>query len=1132
MSPSGEVPIPIQVLSLPTMTYIFQRREIPVMSRRIVDLNRTVVFALFLSFGILLADEYKAAISPASDEAAQAIGRIQKPEGFRIELVAAEPLLANPVAFCLDEQGRFYIAETFRLHDGVTDNRNNMKWLKDDLAAQTVEDRINLHKKWLGDKISTYTAHPDRVRQVVDTDGDGKADKSTVFSDSFNKIEDGIGAGLLAKNGDVYFTCIPDLWLLRDADGDGIAEQKKSLQTGYGVRVSFLGHDLHGLIFGPDGKLYFSIGDRGLNVPTPSGRIKVIETGAVLRCNPDGTDLEVVHTGLRNPQELAFDEFGNLFTGDNNSDSGDKARLVNIVEGGDTGWRMPYQYIESPIARGPWNEEKLWHPRHDGQPAYIIPPIQNFADGPSGLVYNPGVGFPPSMDRSFFLADFRGGVANSGVRRFRLEADGAGFKVVESDQFLWNVLATDVDFGYDGCFYVLDWVEGWAKPGKGRIYRVYHPEYRAAGAETATILARGIENLDVPALCELLKNRDMRIRQRAQFALAARPAESKDVLTKLAVNTGEPLLARIHSIWALGQIGRKDPSALTSITPLLADPDAEIRAQVARTIGDVRFKDGFAALIPHLQDESPRVQFLTAIALGRIGNKDAAGPLLSLIEKNGDKDAYIRHAGVFALASIHDEAAINEAMKVGRSPAVRLAALLVLRRWESPLLAEYLKQGEGFSVSLADEAARAIYDVPVVEALPALAALASNRELSTSVRRRAILANVRLGETSNAKMLADIAADGRDNVDVRKAALKALENWGNAAELDPVIGIYRPIAAHSIEDARKEFANVAPALLASPDKDLRLSTIDLAGHFKTNEIEDQLVEIFRNKKEQAKVRAEALRGLGEIKVHDLPALVQDALDDERQTVRTEARKILATLDPKAAVEILSKGLEEGNIEEKQRSLETLSKINSEAADAVIAAWLDRMVEGKVPPEIRLDIRLAAAERKSAEVKKRLAAIDAKRNEIKDPVAKYEDALVGGNADRGGNIFFEKTAAACLRCHKIEGRGGEVGPDLTKAAEKNDRKAFLEAIADPNRKIAQGFDSVILLLNDGRVVTGVLREETEKEVTVIDADNKRITVAKDEIDERQRGKSAMPEDAITKISESELRDLIEYLTTRK
>ena len=164
------------------------------------------------------------------------------------------------------------------------------------------------------------------------------------------------------------------------------------LHDGYGVHVGFLGHDLHGLRFGPDGRLYFSIGDRGFNVTTFDGKtLAVPDTGSVLRCNPDGTELEVFATGLRNPQELAFDEYGNLFTGDNNSDSGDRARWVYVVEGGDSGWRIGYQFLESPYSRGPWNEERLWYPAFAGQAAYIVPPIANLADGPSGLTYDPGV---------------------------------------------------------------------------------------------------------------------------------------------------------------------------------------------------------------------------------------------------------------------------------------------------------------------------------------------------------------------------------------------------------------------------------------------------------------------------------------------------------------------------------------------------------------------------------------------------------------------------------------------------------------------------------------------------------------------------------------------------------------------
>src|SRR5579884_1508140 len=332
---------------------------------------------------------YAPTVAPASNEAALAMKRIRIPQGLRIDLFAAEPLLANPVCFCIDEHNRFYVAETFRLHAGVTDDRGHMNWLDDDLAYRTVADRVALYHKYLKGKFDTYAVEQDRVRLIEDTDGDGKADRSTVFADGFHRAEDGIGAGLLARRGSVWYTCIPDLWLLRDTKGTGHADFRKSLQTGYGVHVSFIGHDLHGLRMGPDGKLYFSIGDRGFNVRTDGRTVASPDTGAVLRCNLDGSELEVVATGLRNPQELAFDDHGNLFTGDNNADHGDAARWVYVVEGGDSGWRMGYQYMTSPTALGPWNAEKVWDTQDHNQAAYIVPPIAHVGSGPAGLVYYP-----------------------------------------------------------------------------------------------------------------------------------------------------------------------------------------------------------------------------------------------------------------------------------------------------------------------------------------------------------------------------------------------------------------------------------------------------------------------------------------------------------------------------------------------------------------------------------------------------------------------------------------------------------------------------------------------------------------------------------------------------------------------
>ena len=91
-------------------------------------------------------------IAPASDEPARAIAGFRVPEGFAIRPWAAEPLLANPVAFCVDDRGRVYVAETFRLDDGVTDNRSHMDWLDDDLAATTVEDRVAIYRKYFDDE--------------------------------------------------------------------------------------------------------------------------------------------------------------------------------------------------------------------------------------------------------------------------------------------------------------------------------------------------------------------------------------------------------------------------------------------------------------------------------------------------------------------------------------------------------------------------------------------------------------------------------------------------------------------------------------------------------------------------------------------------------------------------------------------------------------------------------------------------------------------------------------------------------------------------------------------------------------------------------------------------------------------
>src|SRR5215470_4355152 len=162
-------------------------------------------------------------IAAASNEAELAIKRFQVPPGLKVDLWAAEPLLANPVAFNFDEHGRAYVCETFRLGAGVDDIRGIMDWLDEELASRTVDDRLAEMKRHLGDRMPQYVVTSERLQRLEDRAGAGKADHSTVFAEGFNTALDGIGAGVLAYKDNVWFANIPNLWLLRDTNADGVA---------------------------------------------------------------------------------------------------------------------------------------------------------------------------------------------------------------------------------------------------------------------------------------------------------------------------------------------------------------------------------------------------------------------------------------------------------------------------------------------------------------------------------------------------------------------------------------------------------------------------------------------------------------------------------------------------------------------------------------------------------------------------------------------------------------------------------------------------------------------------------------------------------------------------------------------
>jgi quinoprotein glucose dehydrogenase len=286
-----------------------------------------------------------------------------------------------------------------------------------------------------------------------------------------------------------------------------------------------------------------------------------------------------------------------------------------------------------------------------------------------------------------------------------------------------------------------------------------------------------------------------------------------------------------------------------------------------------------------------------------------------------------------------------------------------------------------------------------------------------------------------------------------------------------------------------------------------------------------------NERESASARVEALKALDQLKNPRLDEILQTALKSSEPKLRAEARSISIRRQPEQAVALLQPVFDKGTFIEQQHALSDLASVNRPDADAVLERWLDKLLAGQVPAEARLDLLLAAKQRNNSGMQDRLRKYESARSKT-DPLAPWRETLQGGDAENGRNVFLTKAEVSCVKCHKLNGAGGDVGPELAGIGAKQNREYLLESIVLPDAKIAKGFDSVVLELTNGKTVTGVLKSEDDKEVKIITPEAQPLTIAKKDIEERRRGKSAMPEDLHDKLSLREIRDLVEFLAGLK
>ncbi|HUR57207.1 MAG TPA: HEAT repeat domain-containing protein [Opitutaceae bacterium] len=1070
-------------------------------------------------------------IDAGSDDARQALKRMKLPDGLEMKLWAAEPMLANPVAFNFDERGRIFVAETYRYRTSVLDIRDYMWILEDELAARTIEDRTAIIQKRFGPAgVKELSIEGEILRVLEDTNGDGVADKSGVYADGFNSPLDGIASGVLARRGKVWFTNIPSVWQFT---GDQRAEHRTEISRGYGVRFNYTGHDLHGLVWGPDGKIYFSNGDRGATVKTKEGGvIDTADMGAVFRCNPDGSQMELFAWGLRNPQSLIFTENGDLITGDNDCDNGDEERLVHVVDSSDSGWRIGYQF--APLEKaGPWNTERLWHQRHEGQAAYLLPPIANIEDGPSGIAYYPGTGLNPSYAGNIFVTHFKGAIAKSGIYTYSVKPKGASYEIGDSKPFLTYALPTDVKFGPDGQLYTSDWAEGWPKSKRGRIYAISDVQHRNDPIikETQQLIASDWTKKSPDELAKLLAHADWRVRLEAQYTLAEHGDASTPVLARVASDANGNALARRHAIWGLGQVAEKNPAALAPLRMLVRDGDSEVRAQAIKVLGERRAADMADAFVAALQDPENRVKFFAAQSLGKLKRAAAAPALLAALRANNDTDHYVRHACVVALAAGNNPQALAAAMK-DDSRAVRLGVLLALRRLRSPEAAAFLADNDPYIVR---EAALAINDAPIPQALPALAALLQKPLTDEPVIFRAINAHFRLGRAENAATLATYAGRSDAPAKMRAEALAQLALWPKPPQRDRLVGIYRPLAEKTRDRAVavKALEPIVPALLASGTPSVvqtaalnTLQDLEFAG------ATDALFTMVRDEKQSGETRAAALATLDKIKDKRVGEAVTIASASQSSALRLAALPIAARLSPAAAAPVLSNLIKHGDIAEQKAAFRALRNLNHPTADTLLTEQLRQLADGKIALAVQLELVTAAQGRSDPTVKQLLAEREKKLAASADPLEPFRMAVAGGDKVRGKRVFDTQPTLACVRCHRAGAEGGDAGPDLADIGARYTRDYLLESIVKPNAKIAPGFDTIVLTLKAGGTVAGVVASETPDTIALRNTDNKVVTVKKSDILKREGAPSSMPEIYATILTKTQLRDVVEYLASLK
>jgi len=1016
------------------------------------------------------------------DEAPAQPAPLKVAEGFTLEKVAGPPFVERPITAAFDEEGRLYVADSSGSNDPV---------------QKQLQER------------------PHRIVRLEDTDGDGRFDRRIVFADRMM-----FPAGTMFHNGSLYVSAPPSIWKLTDADGDGVAEKRE--EWFQGKTLTNCANDLHGPYLGPDGLIYWCKGAWDEQSHQVNGRDWKSSAAHIFRCRPDGTAFEPVMTGgMDNPVDVAFTPTGEkIFTSTFlvHPGNGERDGMGHAVYGG---------------VHGKENNKTEGHPR-TGE---LMPVLLHLgAAAPCGLErYDFGMWGDEYRD-NLFACQFN----LRKVSRHVLEPNGGTFTTHDFDFVTSENVdfhPTDVLVDADGSLLIVD-TGGWYKlccPTSqlwkpdilGGIYRVRKDGAKSPADPRGKQIAW--QKLDLVKLWNLLTDERAAVRQRATRELAARrdskemPSFLADLAKKDGASLGKTKSVAMTEAWALGQIDTAASRAI--VRGLLKHPEADVRHVALQQVSLYRDAEAAPQLNAILTNDSTMNQRLAAESLGRIGKPVAVPKLLAAAAKADDP--ILRHAITFALIELADADAMRSAV-ASDEPKARSAALIALDQMaggglqpsqvvpllDSPdatlsasahwLIARHTEWGaelaQWFRKKLADlkESKSATPEEESLEKLLAtfatnsaiqdlLATAATQTDLSVSARRMVLRAMARAKPSSTPPAWFD--------------ALTALLRAPNSDLLPLTVATSR-----ELPPAEKPRSDFDEAMLAVADN-TKLP----------NEVRVQALAIAAARRPQIEVAEFDL--LLDCFSGDRSVVLRSAAADALSTARLSSEQLARVCELTKTVSPL----------ELHRLLGPFAYSTDEKLGLQLVAALK---DAKALPALRVEVLQEKLAKYSPAVQQGIEQLHALVNVDlmvqRQRIAELLPRMSEGDVRRG-HAVFHSAKASCSACHRMGYAGGIVGPDLSRIGETRTERDLLESIVFPSLSFVRSFEPVSVVTKDGRILNGLIRSETGKELLLSTGPNQEARVPRDQVDDIHPSTvSVMPAGLDKQLTVQELADLVRFL----